>query len=78
MKTRHATFEQLLEIEASEVEAMQRVESLMERAMNRRFGMDSRHYRRLYRRFNHHWARYIAAQRRQNQIIHERDPEFIF
>ena len=78
VKTRHATLEQLVEIEEHAVLDMLKLYDVMERAGQFHFGLDSRHYRRLMRKHNSLWLRYIAAQKQANRILHPQDPEFLF
>lgn len=78
MKTRHATLEQLVEIEDAAAEAIFALDPLLDRADDIRKPTKSRHYRRLMRKHVEFERRLIAAQKQANRILHPQDPEFLF
>ena len=78
MKTRHATLEQLLDIESDSAVQLLELDPLFQRAYQHHDYDQSRHFRRLVRKYAGIEARYAAAQRRANKINHPNDPDFLF
>lgn len=78
VKTRHATLEQLVEIEDEAIGQYNDLVPAFQRAYHHHEGRQSRHLRNVIRRCMQHEMRWLAAQRYSNRIIHPQDPEFLF